>query len=124
MAVVLGAPQRARIVEMHQRQAIEAHQLVESVEQGHRRFWLGDVVARSPQVGGVQAERERSGVVAGEGGGCLQDLRQLLHRRTQVVAASRRVLQHEPDARWRLRQGGGNVLGDAADASIVPAATM
>ena len=54
----------------------------------------------------------------------LQDLRQVLDPGAQVVAAARRVLEHQHDVRRRLGQDGIDVVGDAADARLVTAATV
>ena len=54
----------------------------------------------------------------------IQDGRQLLDPRAQLVAATGRVLEHQPDRWRRLLQGGPHAVGDPPEPDICPDAAV
>ena len=121
MSVVAAAELRARVVQVHQRQPVQADELVEAIQQIRGAPGCRDVVAGAPQVRRIQAEGQPGAVGRFD---ALQDLRQILDLGADVVTAARRVLEHEHDAGWRLGQDGVDVVGNPADARIAPTATV
>ena len=79
---------------MDEPQPLEADELVEAVDDSAHPFRTADVVARTPQVRGVEAEGEPRSVAFH----AIEDRRQLLDARTERAAAAGRVLEHQDRA--------------------------
>jgi hypothetical protein len=85
---------------MDERQPLEADELGEACDRVERAACGPDVVARAPQVGRVQAERQAIGPgVEGDGPDAVEDGGQLLDPRAEPIAATFSTILRRPASR-------------------------
>ena len=84
-----------RVVEMHHHETIQADEAVERLDHAADDLRTGDLVARSPQMSRIEAERH-PGCVGSSRLDRFADVRELLDRRPYAESSARGVLDHQP----------------------------